>query len=738
MVRINSLLKLLGVVALAAISISSFSNIALSRPEYAAREKKDCTFCHTATPSAQTLNKAGRYYRTHGYSLKGYRDSAETATSAASSTQAAPAEKITKATLGETEGQVLGNNLVTGTIEIGGRFRDVDGNRDVYRSVVNLGSGLRLMNLSSELRSLDNTGVLFDKISVNASNWGDPYNTAKLRVEKRGLYHFDYSYRTIDYFNFIPSFSNPLFDSGVLVGQHSFDIKRRQSDFRLDLFPNRRVKPFAGYSRNTSFGPALTTLNAGGDEFVVNRILQDEANEYYFGTEFRSSRLDIGFEQGLRFYKDDQQAFLTAPSQGNDPQPAFRGMFPNAQQIFLNFFNRDYRLRSFIPTSRFAVDLRAARWLKLTSRLSYSETDVTFDRSQIFTGNTFILNSLFRYVGSDGELSRSVVGRPNTVSDTTATVQPIKRLKFTETLRFNQFDIAGASVLTTTLALGLDPFFGPPPSPAFRSVDLFDRRTTYKSYLNQVEVSYSLTDRMNVRAGYRYTMREVLRRIGANNDIVLEPTEQRTDTFLSSFSYRPSRGSRFFAEYENGAYENIFTGTEPIDYQRLRIRGQHSIGSWLILAGSYLLQDSANPNRLFVNDVNNRGVSASVTWVPSERFNLDLNYSLTDVDATINIVGQSTGGRVRTFFIANDNFIQTNLNVSLTSRLGAALGYSLVSTSGTFPINYHQPRLHLSYRFWRGVSWNIGWQYYRYDEKVTTRVQDYRANLLSTSMKFSF
>lgn len=49
------------------------------KPAYAAKEKKQCTFCHEkSVPTdkdamAKNLNEAGKYYAAHDHSLDGYK-----------------------------------------------------------------------------------------------------------------------------------------------------------------------------------------------------------------------------------------------------------------------------------------------------------------------------------------------------------------------------------------------------------------------------------------------------------------------------------------------------------------------------------------------------------------------------------------------------------------------------------------------------------------------------------------
>src|SRR5580700_3963122 len=76
---------------------------------------------------------------------------------------------------------------VTGTVDLGYRFTSTGGDNDVYRSVVNLGQGPRLIGLDFTIA--DPKKRFFDHIDVRANNWGgDPYNTVHLNASKQGIY----------------------------------------------------------------------------------------------------------------------------------------------------------------------------------------------------------------------------------------------------------------------------------------------------------------------------------------------------------------------------------------------------------------------------------------------------------------------------------------------------------------------------------------------------------------------
>src|SRR5262252_7883522 len=78
--------------------------------------------------------------------------------------------------------------VLTGSIDLGYRWRsNVGGSFDTYRSIVNLGSGPKL--LGADFTITDPKHRAFDRMDVRAYNWGDdPYGTFYLRATKTKVY----------------------------------------------------------------------------------------------------------------------------------------------------------------------------------------------------------------------------------------------------------------------------------------------------------------------------------------------------------------------------------------------------------------------------------------------------------------------------------------------------------------------------------------------------------------------
>lgn len=71
-------MRLLKVLFAVAILSGSLLTLATAKPEYAKKEGKACTFCHVKM-GAKELNDAGKYYKEHDHSLKGYKAPAKKA-----------------------------------------------------------------------------------------------------------------------------------------------------------------------------------------------------------------------------------------------------------------------------------------------------------------------------------------------------------------------------------------------------------------------------------------------------------------------------------------------------------------------------------------------------------------------------------------------------------------------------------------------------------------------------------
>src|SRR6516165_7934275 len=150
--------------------------------------------------------------------------------------------------------------VLTGSIDLGYRWRSsVGGSFDTYRSIVNLGSGPKL--LGADFALTDPKHRAFDQIRVRAYGWGDePYSTFHLDAAKSKAYNFTADYRDFAYYNNLPSYADPLLARGIVLDEQSFDMRRRFGSFELDLLPDNWIIPYVAYDRDSGSGHGATAF----------------------------------------------------------------------------------------------------------------------------------------------------------------------------------------------------------------------------------------------------------------------------------------------------------------------------------------------------------------------------------------------------------------------------------------------------------------------------------------------
>src|ERR1700685_2203813 len=68
---------------------------------------------------------------------------------------------------GDNPGVNAGDYNIQQTLEAGYRANWINGNQDTYDTFINLGSGVRLLDYTLDMRSHDHKGPLFDNLSLS-------------------------------------------------------------------------------------------------------------------------------------------------------------------------------------------------------------------------------------------------------------------------------------------------------------------------------------------------------------------------------------------------------------------------------------------------------------------------------------------------------------------------------------------------------------------------------------------
>src|SRR5436190_13945395 len=221
---------------------------------------------------------------------------------------APPADQKAAETTAESPVPVT-ERLLTGSFDIGYRWRTGPaGNENVYRSLVDLGEGPKLLN--ADFSIFDPKRRWFDRIDTRAANWGDdPYTTLNVAAHKSRVYDFVSSYRNLAYFNNLPSYANPLLERGVLASQRIFDTRNRMSSYELSLLPGNWLMPYFAYERASGYGQGVTTFVSDQNEYPVPLRSNFSQNNMRGGVRLEFTRYHATIEQGGTTFRDDQELF---------------------------------------------------------------------------------------------------------------------------------------------------------------------------------------------------------------------------------------------------------------------------------------------------------------------------------------------------------------------------------------------------------------------------------------------
>ena len=643
---------------------------------------------------------------------------------------------------------------VTSSIEVGVRGVSVDGNGNKYRSDLNYEPGFQLFNSSLLMKSKDNNGAMFDTLMVNSFGWGgEPSRYLRVNAEKTKWYRFDGNYRRINYFNSL---------TNIALNEHTSNTEHRLGDFDLTLLPqNQRIKFNVGYSLDRSSGPTVTTYDYARDEFPVLAPTRVTGNDYRVGADASVGPFDISFQQGWRYFKEDTTYTIDQPQIGNNP----------INTSVLNTFNRELPTRGRIPYSRASLHALFAKKVDVTGRIIYQSARTDYNLFETITGKDASNNNIkldeFTVSGS--------AYRPSTVADLGVTVFATDRLRISDTVSLNTFQINGGQELLEALLRTRTTAAGETVLPPLFVNTLAYRTTKYRRAAHTIELDYVFHPRFSAHIGHRYSDRHIelfaLDRNLLSTAPPPEPEEpelfdNRTNTIFFGFRAKPVRIWSLYFDMERGDSDNVFTRVDNYDFTNFRVRSILRPSKQLAINASVVTKDNTNPTLVdritrenFGADINTRIYSASVDWAANEKLSFNSGFTKTHITSDAAIVFFFAGVRQqgRSRYFVNDTFGFLNINAQMHRRASLYASYRIHKDFGqgdrvsglqgavltrpeiitSYPVQFQSPEFRLAIKLHDRMDWNIGYQYFDFKEKFVNQ-QFYQAHLPYTSLKFYF
>ena len=647
--------------------------------------------------------------------------------------------------VGSARGENTGDYNITQSYELGYRFKDVFGDEGMYRSVVDMGNGLRLLSSSLSIHSRDGHGKYFDEITLNTIGLGnDNYQAAVLRIQKNSLYRYDMTWRLNAYFN--PGLT-------IAGGEHLEDTIRRLQDHELTLLPQSHYRFHLGYSRNSENGPALTTsqeFDASGIGFPVFANVRRQWNEYRVGADADFAGFRFTLQKTWDFFRDDT---------GLSPDGVVASPEPGDSSVLQQFY-RSQPVRG--STGGWLGNLygRHKQW-GVDARLVYNGGLGNFAMDELAFGLSSFGGAASRQIAVSGNANR-----PDLAGDFNVSLYPSDRLTVVNNTSVSSNRIEGQSSYTEAddgINLGTTIYF---------------RYLGVRLMTNSTDVNYRVNGWFSVYGGYHYSDRlvstiegQTLPAFTNSTSSFLYEVSNHQNSGVAGLRFRPLKPLTINLDGEVGRTALPLTPISLSDYHTINARVQYRLKN-LQLSTSYKQFYNLNPPfSLSTYSSHSRSYSANASWTPHSWLTLDASYNKQHLDtldglAFFSQINPQTPDQLRTsyqsLYISNIHSGNVGARFEIRKRADLYVGYTITKDTGdgrsaeapagatplqslldsvqTFPLTYHSPMARFSLKITPKVRWNAGWQYYDYWEQfhLLGYDQNFHAHIGYTSVLWTF
>jgi len=631
--------------------------------------------------------------------------------------------------IGPQHGEDAGDYNIVQSWEFGYRFASVSGNQDEYRSDVNYTNGVRLLSSYLTVNSKDGHGKWFDEIVLTTQGLGnDPYESVVARVQKNRLYRYDMTWRQNDYFN--PGLT-------VANGEHLQNTTYRWQDHELTLFPQSAIRVRAGYGRVTQDGPALTTQQEFDNQsavYPIFRNVRQEFNEYRLAADGQAKGFRFTVQRRWEYFKEDSADSTASALTFNRAAP-YRGNTPG-------WLGNLYGER---------------RWFAVNARVTYAGTKGDFIQNETAMG----LNR-FGSLQNQQVIVTGNGNRPVTTGDFNFTLFPAGRLSIV-----NNTSVANTRMVGNNEFEQFD-------NATFTASNINFQMLSVRLVTNSTDVRYRFSKTFDLFGGYQYADRL----IRSTEDFAVTGTplsgltaeqSNHTNAGIAGLNWLPLKNLRLHLEGEIGRNDNPFAPISLRNYHAIRSRIQYRARN-LALSGGYRQNYNNNSIQITAYSSRSRTYNAEASWNVRPWASLDGSYSKLHLDTIGGIVffaglpefatNQEITG-YQSIYVSNIHSVNLGFRFALSKWADLYVGYNLTKDTGdgrsslapqptavgqllynvqTFPLTYHSPLARVSIRITEKLRYNLGYQYYGYNEQfgLFSTYQNFHANTGYTSLLWSF
>jgi hypothetical protein len=619
--------------------------------------------------------------------------------------------------------------FVTGWVDLGYLWNTgVGGSYDTFRSVIDIHSGPKL--LVTDFTLTDPKHRWFDNIQVRSTTWGaEPSSSLHVEAKKTGIYDFNADYRDFAYFNFLPSYADPLLTQGIVLDEQSFDTRRKIAALSLDIRPGHWWSPYVGWDHDSSSGTGASVFVTDSNEYPVPNTLRDSTDLYRAGVRLEKPHFHVTLEEGGTVFKSDQSLYQNPGSvnSGNFSTPIF------GQTLDLTSLLAAYGIGGSSAYSKALLTATPTSWLDIYGQFLYSQPNSNVHYQQTDAGSLYLQSQILFY-SSEQQLTNAASEQPHTTGSLGAEIRPMKRLRIVESWLTDRLHDSGSAASSNTLLVSGTPL-------PLSSLIASTLATNYSQ--ESLDVFFDATSKLTLRGGYRYVWGDAEYAFLPPEGLASSDQQQlRQNVGLGSATYRPSQKISVTGVVEGASSSGVYFRTSLYNYQKVRAQVHYQPLQSLSVSANWTLLDNQNPLSGTNYDYSSSQESLSLYWAPrgSKIFDIQGTYSRSDLKSNIGYLEpEDLSQQVSRY---RDNAHTGTALIDLAWPHGKrfapklAAGGSFFISSGSQPTSYYQPQAKLWLPLGKHASWFSEWRYYGYGEAFNL-YEGFRTHLVTTGVRFT-
>ncbi|MBI3935211.1 MAG: hypothetical protein HY316_11020 [Acidobacteria bacterium] len=620
------------------------------------------------------------------------------------------------------QGVAVGPYTFTGSVGLGYRFLDLNGNSGKYNQLLNLQEGFRVFDTQLDFLSSEVGQGWLDRFTITSQNLGgDPYPAIAVQLRKHGLYELRVGYRATQYFLDLPQTSFTP-NRGWLDRRRFSDLELRYTpsrDLRLRIFYNRTQRD--GSDRATSpffyipVGPSLWGAFGRANSLPWVIPLREKADLIGFSADYRLVNTNFHLEQSWRRYDNPANlgGFASLPLE-------LLGLASPAQNIRVQQWAATSHLE--IPTTSFHLDTAVIPRLQLRGGYVYTHA----------SGPADLDGTILSPLGASlPPVVLNVSGRGDTrltshTGEVGFTFSVFDRLDFLSDYRYQSYRQAGNQFLQ---ALRAD----------FPSaVRISDENMRWDQGLHTLDSQFAFVplQSLRVQAGLRFLKQDVTRKL--NGAVALGTQRTWSYSPVVRVSWKPSARLSIRGNLETRTVVDPYTRITPEDTVGSSIRVQYSFSNEWRVDNIWSFRNLETEDLGLL--VHTRRNSTTLSYSPESLvgFYGGFNY---DSFSSENSIIYRQGQPPLTGLLSSDQTIDRTyfwgLKVNPVERLlldlsgqfarSTGLGTFTGESSNYGPLTWTSWNSQISYDFPQIGRLGFGWQRSYYLENLR-RAADYSAN----------